>query len=37
VFTVSAAQVVAALSGGWLLGRRALRPTGLWSNTAPHL
>jgi hypothetical protein len=37
VFTVSPAQVVAVLSGGWLLGRRALRATGLWINTSPHL
>jgi len=37
VFTVSSAQVVAVLSGGWLLGRRALRVTGLWSNTSPRL
>jgi hypothetical protein len=37
VFTVSPAQVVAVLSGGWLLGRRALRVTGLWANTSPHL
>lgn len=37
VFTVSPAQVVAVLSGGWLLGRRALRATGLWINTSPRL
>jgi hypothetical protein len=37
VFTVSAAQVVAVLSGGWLLGRRALPAGGLWINTSPHL
>jgi hypothetical protein len=37
VFTVSAAQVVAVLSGGWLLGRRPFRATGLWTNTSPHL
>jgi hypothetical protein len=37
VFTVSPAQVVAVLSGGWLLGRRPLRATGLWINTSPHL
>ena len=37
VFTVSAAQVVAVLSGGWLLGCRALRVTGLWINTSPRL
>src|SRR5258705_373660 len=29
VLTVSAAQVVAVLSGGWLLGRRGLRVAGL--------
>ncbi len=37
VLTVSAAQVVAVLSGGWLLGRRGLRVAGLWINTSPHL
>jgi hypothetical protein len=37
VFTVSPAQVVTVLSGGWLLGRRPLRATGLWINTSPHL
>jgi hypothetical protein len=37
VLTVSSAQVVTVLSGGWLLGSRALRPTGLWTNTSPHL
>jgi hypothetical protein len=37
VFTVSSAQVVAVLSGGWLLGGRPLRATGLWINTAPRL
>jgi hypothetical protein len=37
VFTVSPAQVVAVLSGGWLLGRGALRATGLWINTSPRL
>lgn len=37
VFTVSAAQVVAVLSGGWLLGSRPFRATGLWINTSPHL
>jgi hypothetical protein len=37
VFTVSPAQVVAVLSGGWLLGRRGLRATGLWINTSPRL
>lgn len=37
MFTVSPAQVVTVLSGGWLLGRRALRATGLWINISPHL
>src|SRR6266536_3561289 len=37
VLTVSAAQVVAVLSGGWLLGSRPFRVTGLWINTFPHL
>lgn len=37
VFTVSAAEMVAACSGGWLLAARALRPGGLWINTSPHL
>jgi hypothetical protein len=37
VLTVSAAQVVAVLSGGWLLGSRPLRAAGLWINTFPHL
>jgi hypothetical protein len=37
VFTVSPAQVVTVLSGGWLLGTRELRTTGLWINTSPHL
>jgi hypothetical protein len=37
VFTVSPAQAVTVLSGGWLLGRRPLRATGLWINTSPHL
>jgi hypothetical protein len=37
VLAVSAAQVVAVLSGGWLLGSRPFRVTGLWINTFPHL
>jgi hypothetical protein len=37
VLTVSVAQVVAVLSGGWLLGSRPFRATGLWINTFPHL
>lgn len=37
VFTVSAAEVVAACSGGWLLAARPLRPDRLWINTSPHL
>ena len=37
VFTVSPAQVVAVLSGGWLLGRRVLPAGGLWINTSPRL
>jgi hypothetical protein len=37
VLTVSAAQVVAVLSGGWLLGSRPFRASGLWINTFPHL
>ena len=31
------AQVVAVLSGGWLLGSRPFRAVGLWINTFPHL
>jgi hypothetical protein len=30
-------EVVAVLSGGWLLGSRPFRPTGLWINTFPRL
>ena len=37
MLTVSAAQTVTVLSGGWLLGTRAPRTTGLWINTSPHL
>jgi hypothetical protein len=37
VFTVSPAQAVAVLSGGWLLGRRVLSAGGLWINTSPRL
>lgn len=37
VLTVSAAQMVSVLSGGWLLGTRAPRTAGLWINTSPHL
>lgn len=37
VLAVSAAQMVAACSGGWLLAARTLRPAGLLINTFPHL
>ena len=37
VFTVSAAEMVAACSGGWLLGSRPLTAETLWINTSPHL
>lgn len=37
VLEVSAAQVVAACSGGWLLATRGLRPAALLINTSPHL
>jgi hypothetical protein len=37
VFEVSAAQMVAACSGGWLLGRRAPMIGGLSINTCPRL
>ena len=37
VLDVSAALMVAACSGGWLLTARAGRLTGLWINTSPHL
>lgn len=37
VFTVSAAEMVAACSGGWLLAARAPAADGKWINTSPHL
>jgi hypothetical protein len=37
VFEVSAAQMVAACSGGWLLGRRAPMIGGSSINTSPRL
>jgi hypothetical protein len=37
VFTVSAAETVAACSGGWLLGSRPSAADGKWINTSPHL
>jgi hypothetical protein len=37
VFTVSVAEMVAACSGGWLLGSRPVAAPGLWINTSPHL
>lgn len=37
VLGVSAAEMAAACSGGWLLAARALRPAGLSINTSPHL
>jgi len=37
VLAVSAAQMVAACSGGRLLAPRAERLAGLWINTSPHL
>lgn len=37
VFTVSAAQMVAACSGGWLLGSEPPAAGRLWINTSPHL
>lgn len=37
VFSVSAAQMVAACSGGWLLTARVGRLAGLLINTSPHL
>ena len=37
VLNVSAAQMVAACSGGWLLAARVGRLAGLWINTSPHL
>lgn len=37
VVAVSAAEMVAACSGGWLLGTRPVPADGLWINTSPHL
>ena len=37
VFTVSAAEMVAACSGGWLLAARPPAANGKWINTSPHL
>jgi hypothetical protein len=37
VVTASAAEVVAACSGGWLLGSRPPAVGRLWINTSPHL
>jgi len=37
VFTVSAAEMVAACSGGWLLASRPPAADGKWINTSPHL
>ena len=37
VFTVSVAEMVAACSGGWLLGSQPVPARGLWINTSPHL
>lgn len=37
VFTVSAAEMVAACSGGWLLAARPVSPGGLWINMSPRL
>ena len=37
VFAVSAAEMVAACSGGWLLATRPVAADGKWINTAPHL
>ena len=37
VFAVSAAELAAACSGGWLLGTRSLRDARLWINTPPRL
>ena len=37
VFTVSVPEMVAACSGGWLLGSRPVPASGLWINTSPHL
>jgi hypothetical protein len=37
VFAVSAAEMVAACSGGWLLAARPPVTGGVWINTSPHL
>jgi hypothetical protein len=37
VFTVSAAEMVAVCSGGWLLGSRPPTVAALSINTCPHL
>jgi hypothetical protein len=37
VFAVSAAEMVAACSGGWLLAARPVAAAGKWINTSPHL
>ena len=37
VFSVSVPEMVAACSGGWLLGSRPAPARGLWINTSPHL
>lgn len=37
VFTVSAAELVAACSGGWLLASRPAAAAGKWINTSRHL
>ena len=37
VCTVSAAEMVAACSGGWLLAARPPAADGKWINTSPHL
>ncbi len=37
VFAVSAAEMVAACSGGWLLAARPPASGGKWINTSPHL
>jgi hypothetical protein len=37
VFTVPAAEIVAACSGGWLLAAGGPATTGEWTNTGPRL
>jgi hypothetical protein len=37
VFSVSAAEMAAACSGGWLLGSRPPAAGELWINTSPRL